>query len=111
MYRQSAFGALSDGRPAQLFTLDNGLLTLSVTDYGATAVRLTVPDRGGAPTDVLLGYDSAAAYERDDKYLGATVGRCANRIGGAAFTLGGPSPTPCVRRTATRATPRIWTRA
>ena len=49
MYRQSAFGALSDGRPAQLFTLDNGLLTLSVTDYGATAVRLTVPDRGGAP--------------------------------------------------------------
>ena len=61
MYRQSAFGALSDGRPAQLFTLDNGLLTLSVTDYGATAVRLTVPDRGGAPTDVLLGYDSAAA--------------------------------------------------
>ena len=89
MYRQSAFGALSDGRPAQLFTLDNGLLTLSVTDYGATAVRLTVPDRGGAPTDVLLGYDSAAAYERDDKYLGATVGRCANRIGGAAFTLGG----------------------
>ena len=82
MYRQSAFGALSDGRPAQLFTLDNGLLTLSVTDYGATAVRLTVPDRGGAPTDVLLGYDSAAAYERDDKYLGATVGRCANRIGG-----------------------------
>lgn len=89
MYRQSAFGALSDGRPAQLFTLDNGPLTLSVTDYGATAVRLTVPDRGGAPTDVLLGYDSAAAYERDDKYLGATVGRCANRIGGAAFTLGG----------------------
>lgn len=145
MYRQSAFGALSDGRPAQLFTLDNGLLTLSVTDYGATAVRLTVPDRGGAPTDVLLGYDSAAAYERDDKYLGATVGRCANRIAAPRSRSAGsgtrlrpttaptictaaarastpscgrprrcptaPSPSPCVRRTATRATPRIWTRA
>ena len=65
MYRQSAFGALSDGRPAQLFTLDNGLLTLSVTDYGATAVRLTVPDRGGAPTDVLLGYETVKEYEEN----------------------------------------------
>lgn len=146
MYRQSAFGALSDGRPAQLFTLDNGLLTLSVTDYGATAVRLTVPDRGGAPTDVLLGYDSAAAYERDDKYLGRN-GRplrqphrrrrvharreavraygqrrrqpiCTAAARASTPSCGrprrcptAPSPSPCVRRTATRATPRIWTRA
>ena len=70
-------GRLADGRPAQLFTLDNGVLALSVTDYGATAVRLTVPTPDGTPVNVLLGYGGAAEYERDDKYLGATVGRCA----------------------------------
>ena len=89
MCKQTPFGRLADGRPAQLFTLDNGVLALSVTDYGATAVRLTVPTPDGTPVNVLLGYGGAAEYERDDKYLGATVGRCANRIGGAAFTLGG----------------------
>ena len=88
MCKQTPFGRLADGRPARLFTLDNGVLALSVTDYGATAVRLTVPTPDGTPVNVLLGYGGAAEYERDDKYLGATVGRCANRIGGAAFTLG-----------------------
>ena len=73
MCKQTPFGRLADGRPAQLFTLDNGVLALSVTDYGATAVRLTVPTPDGTPVNVLLGYGGAAEYERDDKYLGASA--------------------------------------
>ncbi|MBP5758417.1 MAG: galactose-1-epimerase, partial [Bacteroidales bacterium] len=40
-------------------------------------------------TDVVLGYDSAAEYEAGSVFLGATIGRFANRIGGARFSLGG----------------------
>ena len=60
-----------------------------VTNYGATLVRLIVPDRNGRMTDVVLGHDDVNGYESGEGYLGATVGRFANRIGGACFTLNG----------------------
>ena len=61
----------------------------SVTDYGSTLVRLLVPDKNGKPTDVVLGYDDLAGYVADDTCFGNNVGRSANRIGGASFTLNG----------------------
>ena len=84
------FGALSDGTPvtAARLTTDAGA-SMTVLDYGATIQSLLVPDRHGTLTDVVLGYDTAAEYEANDGYLGATVGRVGNRIGGAAFSLGG----------------------
>ena len=49
---------------------------------------LTVPDSQCRLTDVVLGMDTLEDYCRQDKYLGALVGRYANRIGGASFVLG-----------------------
>ncbi|MFL5539190.1 MAG: aldose epimerase family protein [Longimicrobiaceae bacterium] len=72
------------------YVLDAGTgITVAVLDYGAIVQSIRVPDRNGRIADVVLGYDTVAGYERDPFYLGAVVGRCAGRIGGAAFTLGG----------------------
>ncbi len=82
------FGKLSDGRTAGLYVLrNNSGMTASLTDYGATLVSLSVPDRKGVLRDVVLGHDDAAAYENGHGSIGATVGRFANRIGEGRFTL------------------------
>ena len=85
---QRPFGETAEGA-VQCFTLRSGLLECEVLTYGATLRALRVPDRDGQRVDVLLGYDRLEDYRRGDKYLGAIVGRCANRIGGAAFSLNG----------------------
>ena len=60
------------------------LLTL-----GATVTGIHVPDRDGRLADVVLGYERSTDYLASGDYLGAVVGRFANRIAGAAFTLNG----------------------
>lgn len=83
------FGNTSKGE-ASLYRIKNkNGCELAVTDFGAALVRLIVPDRDGRPTDVVLGYDSAEVYEERGASFGATVGRVANRIGGAEFELNG----------------------
>ena len=85
-----SFGTLSDGRAVTAARLENAAgASLTVIDYGAAIQSLRVPDRNGEPVDVVLGYDTAAEYEKNDAYLGATIGRVGNRIGGAAFSLDG----------------------
>ena len=88
------WGTLKSGETATLYTLvnDNGM-TAEITDFGGTVVSLKTPDRNGKLTDVILGYDSLSDYENADGYLGALVGRVANRIAGAAFGLEGKSYT------------------
>jgi aldose 1-epimerase len=87
------FGLLPDGGEATLFTLRAPGITVRVTDWGATLVALEVADRAGVPGGVVLGLDDASAYADTtpgrNPYLGATVGRVANRIAGAAFELDG----------------------
>lgn len=84
------FGILPNGRQAKLYTISCAGLTAAVTDYGATLVRLLVPDARGQVADVVLGYDDCNGYRTaNGACLGATVGRNANRVGGASFTLGG----------------------
>lgn len=83
------FGVMPDGTAVDLYTLTSGALSCHVITYGGALQSLRVPDRNGKPVDVLLGFDSLESYRSQDKYLGALVGRFANRIGGAAFTLNG----------------------
>ncbi len=83
------FGRLEDGRPVEQYTLRAGGLSCGILTYGGALRALRVPDRTGRPVDVVLGFDSLEDYRRQDKYMGALVGRFANRIGGARFTLEG----------------------
>ena len=83
------FGILPDGTQTTLYTISGGGITATVTDFGAHLVSLLIPDNEGGTVDVVLGYDDANAYRTGNgAYLGATVGRNANRIKDASFMLG-----------------------
>lgn len=81
------FGKTPNGDSAYLYTISCGNLKAVLSDFGATLVRLFVPDSQGQIADVVLGFDSPAEYAASGTYFGATVGRNANRIGGASIVL------------------------
>lgn len=84
------FGFTDSGVEVHLFRLvhESGAY-IELTNYGATWVSAVLPDRVGNLSDVILGYDSLTGYLADTAYLGSTVGRFANRIGNARFSLNG----------------------
>ncbi len=87
--QSSAWGTV-DGEPVTLFTLNDGTLTVRLTNYGAHIVSIEAPDRNGAKADVVLGHKDLAAYRADGKtYFGAVVGRYGNRLAKGTFTLDG----------------------
>lgn len=84
------FGKTPEGEAVELYVLTNkNGLEAAITTYGGAVVSLKVPDRNGKLGDVVLGYDSAEGYVNDKSYLGAIVGRYANRIAHAEFSLDG----------------------
>lgn len=86
----TSFGMDKNGNEAHLYVLENkNGMKAYISDFGATLVRLFVPDSEGTLIDVVHGYDDAAGYERGDGGFGATVGRNANRIGGASVEING----------------------
>jgi aldose 1-epimerase len=92
--QQKSFGKTRDGQEANLYILTNkNGMQAAITNYGATLVLVSVPDRNGKIGDVILGYDSVADYEDGKAYFGATVGRYANRIAHGKFTLNGTTYT------------------
>jgi len=85
-----SFGHTPGGANVDLYVLKNSHgIEAAITNYGATLVRLRVPDRRGNIEDVALGYDSLDGYLHDTSYFGGSIGRYANRIGGGEFTLNG----------------------
>lgn len=86
---RTAFGRMPDGTQVDQITLRDGAMMCQILTYGGAVRSLIVPDRDGNPVDVALGFDTLEDYRAQDKYLGALVGRYANRIGGAKFTLNG----------------------
>ena len=82
-----------DGKDCFLFTLNNGNIRAEITNYAGSIVKLEVPDRNGNAGDILLGYDNLEGYLAGGSSQGALVGRYANRIGGAKFTLNGKEYT------------------
>lgn len=84
-----SFGTLPSGEEVREITLKNGEISCQILTFGATLCALSVPNRSGEMTDVVLGYDTIEEYLAGDGYLGATVGRCANRIAKGQFSLNG----------------------
>ncbi|MBU3077355.1 galactose mutarotase [Sphingomonas sp. XMGL2] len=95
MVESRDWGHLPTGEAVRLFRFGDGHgLEVEASDYGARLVAIRSPDRDGRSDHVLLGFDTLAGYlspamERARPYLGCTVGRYANRIAGAAFTIDG----------------------
>ena len=86
--QKEVFGVTKKGEQAYLYTFTNASgMQMKVSDYGAVLVSVIVKDRDGKEKDVVLGYDNVTGYEEDTLFLGAIVGRNANRIGGASFVL------------------------
>ena len=83
------FGTTKAGVPVELYTLDDGVVRVQVMTLGGTIVSIEAPDRHDVTADVCLGFASPQAYEEQTCYIGATVGRYANRIGNAKFALNG----------------------
>lgn len=84
------FGVITNGNNVTRFVMENGNgMKVAVLDYGCTVQSILVPDRDGVLRDVALGYDDASYYEKGSCFFGAFVGRYANRIKNAAFTLNG----------------------
>ncbi|MBR7156065.1 MAG: galactose mutarotase [Lentisphaeria bacterium] len=91
------FFTLPDGRQASIYCLRlNDGFGIDICDYGATVTGLFVPDRNGTLRDVVLGWKEPEVYLRNPGYLGATVGRVPNRIGGGRFTLNGKIYQSCL---------------
>lgn len=87
---KESFGVTEKGEECGLYRMRNGTgMEVLVSDYGASVVRISVPDNKGRPVDVVLGYDSARDYERGTLFFGGVIGRVANRIGQAHFQLNG----------------------
>ena len=92
--RSERFGTTRAGREVLLWTLRSGAgAEVGVLSYGCTVQRILMPDRSGKQIDVALGYDTLGGYEDGTCYFGAFVGRYANRIKGARFTLNGKEYT------------------
>lgn len=89
--QRSDFGRTPDGVPVWLYTITNkNGLEARITDYGGIVVGLKTPDRRGAMADIVLGFDSLDGYlARSNPFFGALVGRYANRIAHARFSLNG----------------------
>jgi aldose 1-epimerase len=87
--KEKTFGVLSNGKKVKLYTLKAGDLRLSLTDFGATWTSLIVPSPKTGKADVLLGFSALEGFLHNIPFFGVTVGRVANRIKDAAFTLNG----------------------
>jgi aldose 1-epimerase len=91
--QQKLFGT-RDGRPVTLYTLTNSHgVEISAMNYGGIIQSIRVPDRNGKLADIVLGHDTAEGYMPNPPYLGAIVGRYANRIANGTFTLDGKTYT------------------
>lgn len=85
---KSLHGINKDGKEVYKYTLtnDNGI-TATISEFGGAIISLEVPDKKGGYDDIVCGYDDLASYENADGYQGAIIGRVANRISNAHFTL------------------------
>ena len=90
MIEKQVFGTTkAHGEQVLVYTLTAGAYSMKVSTYGGILLSLIVPDAQGNKADVVLGFSSLAEYEKSPVYMGALIGRYANRISGGSFTIDG----------------------
>ncbi|HEX5409199.1 MAG TPA: aldose epimerase family protein [Gemmatimonadaceae bacterium] len=92
--RRDAFGTVPGGGRVDLVTLANAHgMEIRLMSYGGIILSITAPDRDGVFDDIVLGYATLEDYLADSAYMGALIGRYANRIANGRFTLDGVTYT------------------
>lgn len=87
---QSEFGKTKDGLVVNQYTLKNrNGVEMNVITYGGRITSLKVPNKSGEFENVILGFDNLEAYEADNPFFGALIGRYGNRIANGKFNLNG----------------------
>jgi len=90
---KESFGEF-EGKQVDIYTLKNeNNIKVKITNYGGIITSIMVPDKNGKFDDVVLGYNNLKDYLDNSSYFGALVGRYANRIGNAKFSLDGQEYT------------------
>ena len=90
MPARTKFGVLPDGTAVDAIALgERGGVQLNVLTYGCIVTSLMVPDAGGIPANVVLGFNRFESYLESSPYFGAVVGRYGNRIANARFNIDG----------------------
>ena len=87
--KKQKFGVLCDGTKVNLYTIKNNNMSVSCMEYGCTLTSIVLNNKDGSKTDVLLGYSTFEGWLNSNYCFGAIVGRFANRIGKASFTVNG----------------------
>jgi aldose 1-epimerase len=95
---QRSGGKLPDGSDVVIYTLKNEKMEVQVMNYGGYVLSIKVPDKAGKVADVVLGFDDPSGYyqanhAKGNPFFGPIVGRYANRIAHAKFTLDGKEYT------------------
>jgi len=86
--KKDYFGTTKDLNQVYKFTIFNNRGTeVDIINYGATVTSFRINNDFGELDDIILGYDNLKDYEDRDKFFGATIGRCANRISKSSFRL------------------------
>lgn len=86
---KTEFGSFRGYRCWLITLVNKNGMTARITNFGGAVVGLDVPDKDGKMADVVLGYDTLEGYAEGSSSHGALVGRYANRIGGAKFSING----------------------
>ena len=88
----TGFNQTIDGDLAGIFTIraPDSLNSCDITNFGARILALNVSDQEGKLQDIVLGYPNLKDYQQEpEEFMGATIGRCANRIAAGLFVLDG----------------------
>lgn len=84
------WGTTEEGTTAHLYVLrNNNGVWMNMSDYGARIIDIYAPDRNGDYADISLSHDTIPRVHDGNSYMGATIGRYANRIDNGRFTIDG----------------------
>ncbi|SCW66491.1 aldose 1-epimerase [Lachnospiraceae bacterium C10] len=86
---EKVWGKTPDGQDVKVVEIKKGGLRAKVMNFGANLLELHVTLPSKDERDVVLGFRDLESYFTNDPNYGCSVGRHANRIGGAAFDLDG----------------------
>lgn len=74
------YGELTSGEKIDMIELHYNEISVKLINFGCRLIEINTPDRDGNTGNILLNYNNLSAYENDELYLGAVIGRCTNRI-------------------------------